>query len=170
MGDDLRIVEASPEDYAALGDLTVAANRALDGMPTLEEGRPYYDDLRDVAGRAQSDANVVVAAFDAKSGALLGGVTFVVEGYGRPWGIDQAVGIRMLAVDAAAQGQGVGEALVHDALDRATTARKPVVLLHTANVMRAAQRLYERVGFRRDPTLDTRFMGTELMAYRLDLG
>lgn len=168
MGRSAQIREAEVADYSALGDLTVAANLALDGMPTLEEGRPYYDDLRDVASRARKDANVIVAAFDPSSGVLLGGVTFVREGYGRPWSIDCA-GVRMLGVAAAAQGRGVGEALVRDVLDRARAAGKGVVLLHTSQVMRGAQRLYERLGFRRETAIDTRFMETDLMGYRLDL-
>lgn len=169
MSIDLEIREARLEDHTALGALTVTAYRSLEGAPTLEEGRPYYDDLRDVARRASSDRNVIVVACDASSGALLGGSTYVAEGYGRKWGID-AAGIRMLAVDLDARGRGVGEALVRDSVDRARAAGKPVILLHTAQVMQVAQRLYARLGFCRRSEMDISFMGTDLMAYQLDLG
>lgn len=169
MTNDLKIREATAAEFAALGEITVAANLALEGMPSLEEGRAYYDDLRNVAGRAESDANVIVAALDANSGAPLGGLTFINRGYGRYWGIDEASGIRMLAVDAGAQGRGVGEALVRDALERTRLAKLSVVLLHTASPMRAAQRLYERLGFGRDSAIDREFMGAKLIGYRFDL-
>jgi ribosomal protein S18 acetylase RimI-like enzyme len=165
----LLVREAKPEEFAALGDITVAANLLLEGMPSLEEGAPYYDDLRNVAGRAESDSNVIVAALDAGSMTVLGGLTFITRGYGRPWGIDDASGIRMLAVDAAAQGRGVGEALVLDVLERSRLASLPFVLLHTASPMKAAQRLYERLGFNRDEAIDRRFMGTDLMGYRFQV-
>ena len=163
------IREASPEDYRALGDLTVHAYASLPGMPSPEEGAAYYAELRDVAGRAQAETNQILAAYDASSGALLGGVTLILEGYGRMWGVDGPAGIRMLAVDPAAQAGGVGRALVVECLDRARASGKQVVLLHTTTVMQAAQRLYVKFGFVRAPEMDFQYMRMTVMGYRLEL-
>lgn len=161
--------EASPSDYAALGDLTVRAYLSLEGMPSLEEGRAYYDDLRDVAGRAKSTRHRIVAAYDPGTGALLGGLTFILDRYGSVWKIENSAGIRMLAVDPAAQSRGVGRALVEDSLTRARAADKQVVLLHTTAPMKVAQRMYEQFGFRREPGIDFQYVGLDIMGYRLDI-
>ncbi len=59
--------------------------------------------------------------------------------------------IRMLAVDPAARGRGVGEILVRECVRRAAAAPHSAraVVLWTQPQMTAAQRLYERLGFRR---------------------
>ena len=87
-----------PAEFAALGELTVAAYRAVPGGST---SAGYQETLRDVATRAQ-DAVVLVAV--APDGALLGGVTYV-PGPGPLRGVHGAdeAGIRMLAVSPAAQ-------------------------------------------------------------------
>ena len=126
------------EEHAALGDLTVTAYRSLEGAPTLEEGRPYYDDLRDVARRASSDKNVIVVACDASSGALLGG--FDIRGGrirtpvgGRP---PPASGCWRSTAQLRVEGSARRSFVTPWIAPR--VAGKPVVLLHTAQVMQAA--------------------------------
>src|SRR5262245_29024745 len=64
--------------------------------------------------------------------------------------------IRMLAVGPRARGRGVGELLVRECLARA--ANPPLsakaMVLWTQPGMKSAQRLYERLGFRRVPERD----------------
>ena len=62
--------------------------------------------------------------------------------------------IRLVAVAPDARGRGVGAALVHECLRRARLAGAETVTLHTTDLMRAAMRLYERLGFVRAPELD----------------
>jgi ribosomal protein S18 acetylase RimI-like enzyme len=162
---DFTIRPVSPEEYAALGELTVAAYRAVPGE-TISPG--YEDTLRDVAAR--SDEADVLVAVDA-AGTLLGGVTYV-RGTGRYAefeGEDEA-GIRMLAVSPAAQRGGIGRRLVQECVDRAVTGGKARIVLHTTEAMEAAQSLYESFGFDRTPTRD--FMATpsmRLIAYVREL-
>ena len=76
----------------------------------------------------------------------------------------------MLAVAPAAQGRGVGRALVAQVIDgfRATEARS--IVLCSMTTMTAAHRLYESLGFRRDPGLDwSPVPDVVLVAFRLDL-
>jgi ribosomal protein S18 acetylase RimI-like enzyme len=154
-----------PEEHGALGDLTVAAYRAVPGE-TISPG--YEETLRDIAARSD-EADVLVAA-DAE-GTLLGGVTYVggTGRYAEFEGEDEA-GIRMLAVSPAAQRGGIGRRLVQECIDRATAAGKARIVLHTTEAMVAAQSLYGAFGFDRTPSRD--FMATpsmRLIAYVLEL-
>ncbi|MET7437677.1 GNAT family N-acetyltransferase, partial [Streptomyces sp. NPDC005568] len=63
--------------------------------------------------------------------------------------------IRMLAVAPQARGRGAGEALVRACVDRARATEGCVrVVLSTQRTMRAAHRIYERLGFVRTPERD----------------
>lgn len=61
---------------------------------------------------------------------------------------------RLLAVAAEARGQGAGERLVQECVRRAAEEGATAVVLWTQPRMVAAQRLYERLGFVRDPARD----------------
>lgn len=69
---------------------------------------------------------------------------------------------RLLAVDPAARGRGVGEALVRECIRRAALPpwSAHTVVLDTQPTMHAAQRLYERLGFVRLPQRD-KMLGPE---------
>ena len=154
-----------PEEHGALGALTVAAYRALLG-DDMDAG--YAGELADVAGRA---ALVDVLVDVDGDGRTLGGVTYIAGPGPMAWfaGAGEA-GMRMLAVDPAAQGRGVGARLVAACVDRAVAAGKRRILLHTTAPMTVAHRLYERAGFRRDPAHDEVLEGgLLLLGYSLDL-
>ena len=149
-----------------MAELTVHAYRTLLG-PDLSPD--YEAELADVAGRAALVDVLVAVDID---GRLQGGITYIpgpgpMAWFDRP---DQA-GMRMLAVDPAAQGRGVGARLVGACVERAVAAGKAQLLLHTTASMTVAHRLYERIGFRRDPDRDEILDdGLHLLAYVLDLG
>jgi GNAT superfamily N-acetyltransferase len=107
-----------------------------------------------------------------EDGSLLGGVTYVPdEGnrYAEFEGADAAA-FRMLAVDPAAQGRGVGRVMVQACIDRARRDGKHRLTLMTTGSMDAAHHLYGRLGFRRTPESDMIVeSGLRLMAYELDL-
>ncbi|MGZ6314741.1 MAG: GNAT family N-acetyltransferase, partial [Candidatus Limnocylindrales bacterium] len=100
-----------PEEYEALGELTVAAYHSNPAYVPHQEIYDLYDlQLRDVAQRARTSC-VLVAVRPA--GELLGGVTFV-SGPKDPYSEELRegeAGIRMLAVDPAHQRRGIGRAL-----------------------------------------------------------
>ena len=136
---------ARPAEFDTVGDLTVAAYRAL---PVDHLWGGYEADIRDVAGRAEScDVLVAVDLHELVRGA----VTFVERSRVPLAGVD---GTGRTAVPAArgrrvGAAHGIGAALVRGCLERAGD--RPV-LIHTTRWMDAAQRLYERLGFvrRRD--------------------
>ncbi len=158
--------EIRPEEYEALGEVTVAAYRAL---PDGDRYPDYLAELRDV-GRRAAEVPVLVAVDG--TGRVLGGVAYV-PGPGTSYSESEApdeAGIRMLAVDPAVQGRGVGRLLVEACLDRARAARRRRLVLLTRPFMAAAQRLYESLGFRRAPARDWEFApGEWLLGYELDL-
>ncbi|MEA2827354.1 MAG: hypothetical protein QOG43_1793 [Actinomycetota bacterium] len=133
----------------------------------------YVAELSDVRGRAQ-EALVLVAVDELA--AVVGGITYVdrpgpLASIDRP---DQAE-LRMLAVAPEVHGQGIGTRLVQACIEQARADGKGEVTLHTASSMLAAQRLYQRAGFRRRPDRDLVVDGGEdgggiqLLAYALEL-
>ena len=82
----------------------------------------------------------------------------------------EAATIRMLGVSASARGRGVGQALVRGCVEEARLRGCKRVRLDTRTSMSSAQRLYERLGFRRAPDHDwSPAPGISLLAYVLDL-
>ncbi len=157
---------ATPDEYEAVGDLTVAAYDALGHMV---EDVGYDAQLRDVAGRVAAGDVVLVAVED---GRLLGGVTYVRDSASPSAEFERGeVGIRMLAVDPAAQGRGVGTALSLACIELARADGGSRIALHSTPWMTTAHRMYERLGFRRAPERDfTPLPTVPLLAYTLDLG
>ncbi|MCW8097696.1 GNAT family N-acetyltransferase [Streptomyces tauricus] len=157
---DIVIRRAEPGEYTALGEITAQAYLG-DGLLDFGESDAYLGELRNVAKRAAA-ADVLVAVEDMEGGGagargrLLGGVTFVPAG-GPMAEVsrDGEAEIRMLAVAKDARGRGVGTALVRACVDRArATAGCGAVVLSTQRTMRSAHRIYERLGFTRDPARD----------------
>ena len=158
-----------PEEHDVLGELTVAAYRALADGDDCALNPDYLVNLRDVARRA-AEVPVLVAV-DGRE-RVLGGVTYV-PGPGTPYSESEApdeAGIRMLAVEPRLQGQGIGRLLVAACLARAKAANRRRLVLLTRPSMVAAQRLYAPLGFQRAPARDWEFLpGEWLLGYEVDL-
>jgi ribosomal protein S18 acetylase RimI-like enzyme len=158
--------EALPEEHVRLGEIVVAAYRAL----RAEESGRYEAELRDVERRAREA--VVLAAIDEATGRPIGCVTYV-PGPDNPWAEllePGEAGIRMLAVDPAVQGQGAGTALILACVERARAAGRRRLVLHSRPMMTTAQRIYARLGFRRDERRDWEPVpGILLLAFALAL-
>ena len=154
---------ARPEEHAAVGELTLAAYAPFTAGPRDS----YVATLRDAAGRAEA-ADVWVAVED---GRLVGTVTDPPPGSPfREVGGDHEGEFRMLAVSPAAQGRGVGDALVRFLLERYRERGYRGVVLSTLAEMTTAHRVYERLGFQRAPDLDwSPLPGVALIGFRLPL-
>jgi ribosomal protein S18 acetylase RimI-like enzyme len=159
----LSVDSARPEDYARIAELTVGV---------YVEGRlasdAYTPQLADVAGRASRSELLVVRDAD---GRVVGSVALVMSGdLAEVAESDDEAGFRMLVVDPAAQGQGIGQLLVSTCLDRARAAGKHRVVISTDPRMTTAHRLYERLGFTRLPERDWSPMpGIDLLVYSREL-
>lgn len=146
----VRVREARPEEYDAIGELTVAAYAVY---PEIGADDGYVRELRDVAGRSRTCP--IYVAVDA-DGRVLGGAMYVPGPGNRHAEAerDGEAGIRMLAVAPEAQGKGAGRALLDALIGRARIDGRRGMALLTLDSMMRAQRLYEMAGFRRDPERD----------------
>ena len=143
----LEVRPVRPDEYAEAGRVTADAYREfVDG----DAWDRYLDKLADVGGRA-AVARVLVAVED---GRILGTSTLELDG--RIDGDDPALPpgeahIRMLGVAPDARGRGVARALIDASFELAREAGRTRMSLHTTQRMRAAQAMYESLGFERFP-------------------
>jgi ribosomal protein S18 acetylase RimI-like enzyme len=76
--------------------------------------------------------------------------------------------IRMLVVDPAARGRGIGRRLTEECITRARRDGAEVIALHTSPAMEVALTLYLRMGFRLERRVPDRF-GVPYAVYLLPL-
>ena len=158
----MEIRDAMPEEYAEVGELTVRAYLADGPMGD------YVEDLRDAEDRAKH-TDLIIALDE---GQIVGAVAYVGDGgpYREVGQTDDEAEFRMLAVDIAARGRGVGLALVEECLARARRQGRRRMLLCTMGRMKIAQHMYDKLGFVRAPDRDwSPVEGVDLIAYSLDL-
>jgi ribosomal protein S18 acetylase RimI-like enzyme len=165
----MEIRPARADEYKEAGRITALAYQEF-VRPNDKDWEEYVAELADVEGRA--DRTEVLVAVE--EGRILGCVTLE---------LDQTVGdddeelppdvscIRMLGVDPAARGLGIGRALVEACLVRSREAGKRVVTLRTTDRMKVAQSLYASMRFERDEARDMVYENRlRLLAYRLPIG
>lgn len=145
---------ATTADLAALGRLgaeMVRVHHAFDSQRFMAPAR----DVRSAEGgyarflRSQLDEPDAMVLVAERDGAVVGYAYAALEG--RSWeALREPAGmIHDVVVDEAVRGQGIGSALV-DAVCRALAARgAPRIVLWSAERNEGAQRLFERLSFRR---------------------
>jgi predicted N-acetyltransferase YhbS len=162
----LTIRRVRPGEYQAVGELVLAAYRAL---PHYHSEPEYEADLLNAARRAEVAEVLVAVDGDDR---VLGAVTYVTDSRNEyaEWDDDDAAGFRMLAVALDAQGRGVGEALVRACIDRGRADGRGRLVMHSTPWMTTAHRLYARLGFRRAPERDySPVPAVPLLGFELDL-
>jgi ribosomal protein S18 acetylase RimI-like enzyme len=131
---------------------------------------PYMGVLEDVEHRA-GHAEVWVAEAARK---LVAAVTLTFAG--QPYSeiaVDGELEFRMLAVDPAVQGGGVGRAVVRRIIEHAQSLPEiGAISITSATFMERAHALYESLGFRRAPERDWYVPGEDVLlwVFRLELG
>lgn len=130
----ISVRRARPDDAGRLADL----NRAFNGVERAPDG------LAAALAAAHATETVLVAE---ESETLIGFLclqTLRSMCYEAPW-----VEITELYVTPAHRGRGAGEALLREAVARATEAGASELLVRTNEANGPAQRLFERVGLER---------------------
>jgi GNAT superfamily N-acetyltransferase len=151
---ELRIRDARTDDRGAIEAVTLTAYQEYAAlMPAHWEG--YRQNILATLAAARPEAQIVAE----EDGRIVGTVLLYPAGsvMARPGGGSITLAwpeVRLLAVAPAARGRGVGVTLMHECMLRARQSGAAALTLHTTDVMEAAMRLYERLGFRRAPELD----------------
>lgn len=139
---------------ATLTDIGPAGRVVADAyLSDLRVSDSYVERLRDSECRAAEA--VLFVAVDALADVVVGSITYVggATSMARLARADEAE-LRMLGVSPTARGRGVAKALVLACIDRSRAEGRTRVVLSTQVEMRAAHRLYDRLGFVRRPELD----------------
>lgn len=147
---DVRIRPIREDEYAAEAALVNAAYAAGPYAAELSGNAAWERTERDTQGRHACGC-VLVAE---RAGQIVGAAS-VLRG-GTAYAKLAAEGdaeLRLVSVSPAAQGAGIGEALVRAGMELALRWGSGEVLLDTG-VRNPAQRLYERLGFERTPEAD----------------
>lgn len=156
----------SPADADGVNAVALAAfaqyESAYDDWETLARG------VGSMAALAQ-DGRIFVAG--DSTGKILGAVAYFgphggprAEFFAPEWPI-----IRMLVVDPAARGRGIGRGLTEACIHQARRDGAAAIALHTSPVMEAALALYLRMGFRLEKKVPDRF-GVPYAVYLKELG
>jgi len=147
----MEVREATLDEHAEAGRVTAEAYREFVG-PGDEDWERYLQRIADVADRA--DRTTIMVAVE--EGQILGSLTLELDGRVRDEGEEEQrplepeeAHIRMLGVDPAARARGVARARMAESEARARAAGKTFMTLNTTQRMKAAQRMYERLGYER---------------------
>jgi len=124
-------------------------------VPQLTGNHPPPS-LEELQALVASDASLLLVARADESGRILGALTLIV--YRVPTGVRAR--IEDVVVDESARGLGIGEALTLRALELARAAGADGVALTSHPRREAANRLYQKLGFKR--------WETNLYYYRFD--
>jgi len=163
----IEVRRALPAEYEEAGRVTALAYREF-VRPEDGDWNDYLDRIADVRDRAGRTV-VLVAVED---GRILGSATLELEGRteeGEPPVPPDEAHLRMLGVHPDARRRGIARMLMDASVEEARRAGKRRLTLNTTRRMRAAQSMYEALGFER---LDDRVFpdGFVLLGYekRLD--
>ncbi len=166
---DISIRDARADEREAMRTVTVAAYEEYAKiMPMFWDG--YKKNIME-AIEEEGPAQHIVAEYVGK---IVGSVLLyppAQSAYGDS--VEKGEGVpemRLLAVDPAMRGHGIGNALTRKCVERARRMGAPALGLHTTDMMQTAMQMYERMGFVRVPELD--FHPTEnttIKGYRLYL-
>ncbi|MDQ0924496.1 ribosomal protein S18 acetylase RimI-like enzyme [Pseudarthrobacter sp. W1I19] len=151
---------AAPSDFSEVRRITRDAYLAAGHFAT---DHPYMSVLEDVEHRAEHAQVWVVEAAGQVVAAVT--LTFAGEPYSEV-ARDGELEFRMLAVDPACQGSGLGRAVVGKVVEHARQLRGiEAISITSAMFMERAHGLYESLGFRRAPERDWYVPGEDVLLW-----
>src|SRR5215207_8031961 len=149
-------------DRGAIARLTLAAYREYATSMAPDAWRALDQAIR---SSLADDTNVTRLVAELH-GAIVGSAALYAPdsaAYGSLASLTPWPEVRLVAVDPAVRGRGVARALVEECIMRARTSGATALGLHTSRSMHAAKKLYEHMGFVRDPEHDFQPPGAELV-------
>lgn len=140
---ELRLRDFRPADAAAVDALALAA------FAQFREDYSDWPAFQAKIGRMSALAAAGELIVAERAGCLVGAVVYLppqaprAEYFQPEWAV-----MRMLVVDPAARGLGIGRRLAEACLGRARRDGAAQMALHTCELMQVALALYRRLGFR----------------------
>ena len=159
--------DATLNEFPEIGKLMVNVYSQLEGFPTKNEQPNYYKMLANIGSLTKNPKTKLLIAISS-SGIISGGVVYFgdMKYYGSGGTATReknASGFRLLAVDPAARGQGIGKLLTNACIQLAKDEKQNQMIIHSTKAMRIAWKMYEKMGFKRSKDLD--FMQEELPVF-----
>jgi ribosomal protein S18 acetylase RimI-like enzyme len=130
-----------------LGALLVQEHHEFDRLRFLAATNRTLDGYASYLASQLDEPDAVILVADA--GDVIGYAYAALEGYDYMLLRGPAAVLHDIIVDPDQRGRGVGQLLLHTMLSHLRSRGAPRVLLSTAEQNSAAQRLFERIGFRR---------------------
>ncbi len=163
---NLIVRDARPAELEQVSALLGEAYQEYKASFPSDAWEEYRADILDVRSRL-ADSELIVAELGGK---LVGTVTLYMHGsYSETWPRGWA-GVRLLGVLPAYRGRGIARALMEECIRRSGARGMSVLGLHTGDMMKAAQKMYEGMGFERAPEFDFHPAPEHVvMAYKLKL-
>jgi len=152
-GSNIKIREAANSDLpnlGRLGALLVQEHHDFDPRRFLAAKNRTPQDYASFLGARLNDRNAVILVAETK-GETIGYAYGEIEGYDYMSLRGPAGVLNDLIVDPAHRGRGLGRLLLDEIISRLKSRGVPRIVLSTAAKNKAAQRLFERSGFR--PTM-----------------
>ncbi len=165
----LHIRDARASDRKAIKEVTLSAYQEYATVMPPAHWQEYRKNIVDTLADIESAEQIVAE----ENGEILGTVLLYPQTKTKePNGKTkiEVPYIRLLAVVPSARGRGIGQALMQECIRRAHQSGAKVIELHTTDMMQAAMRLYERMGFKRLSKRDFNpAPGVAIKAYQLKL-
>ncbi len=164
---------ATPKEFNKIGELMVDVYAKLDGFPSKFEQPDYYKMLANIGALTEKSAVKLLIAVSS-NGKIGGGLVYFGDmkyyGSGGTATLEKnAGGFRLLAVDPAIRGKGIGKMLTQACIQIAKNEKQEQLIIHSTKAMKIAWKMYKKIGFKRSEDLD--FIQGELpvFGFRLQL-
>lgn len=130
----------------------------LEGFPKRDEQPAYYEMLAHIGEMTKKPRTELLVAV-SPMGTIGGAVVYFgdMQQYGSGGTATKeknASGFRLLAVESALRGQGIGKLLTNYCIQQARGHLNDQVIIHSTKAMQIAWKMYETLGFKRSDDLD----------------
>lgn len=173
MSQDYKVRNATPGEFAEIGNLMVDVYAQLDGFPKQDEQPEYYDLLRNVGSLTKNTTIELLVAVSCN--AEIGGAVVYFNdmkdyGSGGTATLEKnACGFRLLAVPVHSRGKGLGKMLTKYCIEKGQRSKAEKMIIHTTMAMQRAWNMYEALGFKRAIDLDFVQGKLPVFGFRLNL-
>src|SRR6185503_17408731 len=173
LNESYSVRNARPDEFEEIGKLMVKVYSQLEGFPKQSEQPSYYKMLLNIGEFAHKpDTELLVAV--SPEGNIAGGVVYFSDmkyygSGGTATAEKNAAGFRLLAVDPAARGLGIGKVLTQECIRKAREANLSQIIIHSTKAMKVAWKMYEAIGFKRSEDLDFMQEKLPVFGFRLRL-